>query len=261
MFHHGRAARAPLFQRHPHRRRDDLDQISIVHRGRFKVPGKVRLAILFVGVTTLQGCLRRRTAKWGQECPHSSRCEPLVDSRKFPPCSRSDCLGFFIRCGESSNNCSAKMKIACCILLIVPSILLASCSRSGEAKTRKEQEAEFASAFGFSPPPTITTINYSDLSNRGVMDGAYGLWLSFSFDQASFDKIVLGGFKKGQMSVDPTDSGSGSPAWWPKTVAPGTVIFSRSQDDTPANEGFQFREYLWHDSASGLVFFHKSYWD
>ena len=153
------------------------------------------------------------------------------------------------------------MKIAYGIILLVAAIFLVSCSGSSEAKTRKEQEVEFTNAFGFSPPPTITTINYSDLYNRGVMDGAYGQWLSFSFDQATFDKIILGGYKKEQNSIFPSDTESASPAWWPKTIPTGTIIFSRSQDDTPDNEGFQFREYLWHDSTSGLVFFHKSYWD
>lgn len=153
------------------------------------------------------------------------------------------------------------MKIVYALAVTVAAIFMVSCSGSSEAETRKEQEAEFAKVFGFSPPTTITTINYADLCNRGVMDCAYGQWLSFSFDQASFDRIILGGYKKEQTGVFPSDSGSGSPAWWPKTIPTGTVIFSKSQDDTPDNEGFQFQEYLWHDGASGLVFFHKSYWD
>lgn len=151
------------------------------------------------------------------------------------------------------------MKIAYSILLIIAATFTVSCSSSREAKTRKEQEAEFTNAFGFSPTAAITTINYADLSNRGVMDGAYGQWLSFSFEQTSFDKIILGGYK--EQRSDDIPNNSASPAWWPKTIPKGAVIYSRSQDDTPANEGFQFREYVWHDSASGLVFFHKIYWD
>ena len=153
------------------------------------------------------------------------------------------------------------MKTAYGIILIVAAILMVSCSGSSEANTRKEQQAEFTNAFGFSPPPTITTINHSELYNRGVMDGTDGQWLSFSFDQAAFDKIILRGYKKDQDSSFPSDTGSASPAWWPKTIPAGTIVFSRSQDDTPDNEGFQFQEYLWHDCASGLVFFHKSCWD
>ena len=152
-----------------------------------------------------------------------------------------------------------KMKIASALLVTIAAIFMVSCSGSSEAKTRKEQESEFTKAFGFSPPTTITTINYADLYNRGVMDGAYGQWLSFSFEQASFDRIILGGYKAEQYSDIP--NGGASPAWWPKTIPKGTVIFSRSQDDTPTDEGFQFREYIWHDSASGFVFFHKNYWD
>ena len=161
------------------------------------------------------------------------------------------------RC-HTSSFCKV-MKIAASNLLVLTTACMLSCSGSSKAKTRTEQEVEFTNAFGFPPPATITTINYADLSNRGVMDGAYGQWLSFTFDQASFDKIILGGYKE-ERNGD-IRNGSSSPAWWPKTIPMGAVIFSRSQDDTPVNEGFQFREYFWHDSASGLVFFHKSCWD
>lgn len=152
-----------------------------------------------------------------------------------------------------------QMKIASGILLVTTVVFLGACSGSSEAKSRKEQEMEFAKAFGFSPPTTIASINYADLYNRGVMDGAYGQWLSFSYEQVSFDQIIRGGYKKQQNSDIPNSSAS--PAWWPKTIPTSAVIFTRSQDDTPADEGFQFREYLWYDSSSGLVFFHKNYWD
>lgn len=116
-----------------------------------------------------------------------------------------------------------KMKIAYATLVTIAAIFMLSCSGSSEAKTREEQDAEFAKAFGFAPPTTITTINYADLYNRGVLDGAYGQWMSFSFDQASFDKIILGGYKQEQYSDVP--NGSASPAWWPKTISSSTVIF------------------------------------
>jgi hypothetical protein len=150
------------------------------------------------------------------------------------------------------------MKITSALVLTIAALFMVSCSGSGEAKTRKEQEAEFNNAFGFHPPPTITTINYTDLSNRGVMDGAYDQWLSFTFDQASFDKIIQGRHKDVQ-SIDIPDGNA--PAWWPKAIPSGTALFFRSQKDTSTNEGFQFQEYVWHDSTSGLVFFYKSYWD
>jgi hypothetical protein len=151
------------------------------------------------------------------------------------------------------------MKINSALFLTIAALLMVSCSGSSEAKTRKDQEVEFNNAFGFHPPATITTINYTDLSNRGVMDGSYDQWMSFTFEQASFDKIIQGKYKQVQNIALPNSSAS--PAWWPKTNPSGTAVFSRSQDDTSTNEGFQFEEYIWHDSASGLVFFHKSYWD
>jgi hypothetical protein len=35
----------------------------------------------------------------------------------------------------------------------------------------------------------------------------------------------------------------------------------RSEKDTPEDEGIQLKEYLWHDRASGFVFFHNYYSD
>src|SRR5689334_22975062 len=118
------------------------------------------------------------------------------------------------------------MKITSALLLIMAALFMVSCSSSSEAKTRKEQEAEFNDAFGFYPPPTITTINYADAYNRGVMDGAYDQWLSFTFEQASFDKIIQGKHKEVQ-NIGILDGGA-SPAWWPTTIPNGTVVFSRS---------------------------------
>ena len=151
------------------------------------------------------------------------------------------------------------MKIASVFLLIMATLSMVACSDSNDAKSRKEQEAGFIKAFGFAPPAAISTIDCSDAYTRGVMDGAAAQWLSFTFHQASFEKIISKGYKEDRNGDVPT--GGASPAWWPGTVPYGTVIFSRSQDDTPANEGFQFWEYIWHDSASGLVFYCASYWD
>jgi hypothetical protein len=136
---------------------------------------------------------------------------------------------------------------------------MVSCSGSSEAKTRTQQEAEFTNAFGFSPPATITTITYSDFYMRGFVDCSYDEWMSFSFDQASFDQIILGRSKNKPHSD--LLEGRATPAWWPKAIPNSTVMFTRSQDDAPANEGFYFRESIWHDRASGLVFYHKNYWD
>lgn len=155
----------------------------------------------------------------------------------------------------------SQMKIIPAWLATAAALATVACSGSREAKTRKEQEVEFTKAFGFPPASTIQTIRYFDRYQRVAMDGAYGQWLAFSFDQASFDRILLAGYKKEHGSITTGDRDAGAPSWWPKTIPASTVVFSRSQDDTPDDEGFQFREHLWHDPASGLVFFHKSHWD
>jgi len=152
-----------------------------------------------------------------------------------------------------------EMKIVYRLLAITAAAFLWSCAGSDEAKTRREQELEFTKAFGFSPSSSITTIRQSDLYRRGLLDGGAAEWLSFTFEQATFDKIIQTGYNQGQNASD-TQS-STAPSWWPSKIPQGVVVYSRSQDDTPEDEGFQFREYIWHDITSGFVYFHKSYWD
>lgn len=137
--------------------------------------------------------------------------------------------------------------------------MLASCSGSGEATTRKEQEQEFTNAFGFAPPSAIASIEYADAYSRGVMDGAYGQWMAFTYDAGTFGIIVAGGYEPDSQSSLP--GSASAPAWWPKALPGGTSTYTRDQDDTPVNEGFSFRENIWHDAGSGKVYFHKIYWD
>ena len=151
------------------------------------------------------------------------------------------------------------MKSIFILLLTVITGILTSCSGSSEAKTRKEQEAEFKNAFGFSPPLTIVSIEYFDRYNRGVMDGGYGQWMSFTYNEESYRKIVANGYVSAGSTSFP--NGDAAPDWWPEAVTSDSSLFSRSHDDTPVDEGFSFREYLWYDESEGKVFFHKSYWD
>ncbi|MCB1100000.1 MAG: hypothetical protein KDN22_30830 [Verrucomicrobiae bacterium] len=136
---------------------------------------------------------------------------------------------------------------------------LVSCSGSSEATTRKDQEIEFTRAFGLSPSASITQIAYSDLYNRGVMDGAYGQWMRFTFEKETFEKIVGNGYS---MAMHPSlGNKEVSPAWWPKSIAPRATVYTRTHEDTPENEGFSFDEILWHDSVAGFVYYHKLHWD
>ena len=151
------------------------------------------------------------------------------------------------------------MKIPYGLLAIAVGALLTSCAGSDEAESREEQEREFTKAFGFPPSSSITTIRQSDLYRRGLLDGGAAEWLSFTFEQATFDKIIDTGYNQEQNGSAPQSTTS--PSWWPSTIPQDVVVYSRSQDDTPEDEGFQFEEYIWHDVTSGLVYFHKSYWD
>ena len=149
------------------------------------------------------------------------------------------------------------MKIARTLLITAAAIILTSCSRSTSAKTRNEKEAEFKNTFGFSPTSAIVSIEYADLYNREVMDGAYEQWISFTYDAETYRKILGSGYKSTGSESFPT--GDYFPAWWPKSVV--ATFFTRGHEDTPEAEDFSFRECLWYDESAGQVFYNKSYWN
>ena len=151
------------------------------------------------------------------------------------------------------------MKFLKALLLLAFLQLLSACSGSGEATTRKEQEAEFKLAFGFPAPASIVEINYADLSNRGVVDSAYAQWFKFTYDAKVFERIVATGFTPATF-IFQADSDA-APPWWASVMPANTTEYSRTHEDTPSVEGFSFREKLWHDESTGHVYFHKSYWD
>jgi hypothetical protein len=148
------------------------------------------------------------------------------------------------------------MKIGTTLLLAVFATVLASCSKTSKADTRKEQEAGFERTLGFEPPASITSINYTSRYIRELTDGSSVVWMSFTYDQTTFQKIVEGGYSTSTSSTVPDSNAS--PAWWRK---PGgnVTIYSRTQDNTPADEGFSFEEYLWHDESAGMIFLYKFY--
>lgn len=130
------------------------------------------------------------------------------------------------------------------------------CSKT--ATTRVDQEAEFKELFGIVPSAAVVKIRYHDSS--GI--GGYIRWMSFTYDAATYDAVLKkGGYKLSEVSMGGSAESSGAPAWWPKAHPPQPTLYSRSQDDTPENEGYQFEEFLWHDSSSGIVYLSKAYWD
>ncbi|MEK7951937.1 hypothetical protein [Luteolibacter soli] len=148
------------------------------------------------------------------------------------------------------------MKAGTIILTSLFAAVLASCSKTSKADTRKEQEAGFERTFGFDPRASITSINYTSHYTRELTDGTTAVWLGFTYDQITFQKIVGGGYSTSTSTTVPDIKPS--PAWWRKPPA-NVTIYSRTQEDTPADEGFSFEEYLWHDESAGMVFLYKSY--
>lgn len=115
----------------------------------------------------------------------------------------------------------------------------------------------FEELFGFAPPDEVSEIKYREVSNRHLMNGAWGRWISFTYSPQVFSNIVQQpGFKREQSDKVPT--AGADPVWWPASN-PSKTIYTRDQEHTPQNEGFFFREYIWSDTNSNLIFYHKFY--
>ena len=169
--------------------------------------------------------------------------------------------GIFVKSFEldASKTKRSSMKISNLVPMTVFAICVASCSGGSKATTREQKESEFKDAFGFFPPSAIVSIEYSDRYNRGLMDGAYGQWMSFTYDEEAYRRILGSGYN--QINPSSLPISDASPVWWPKKIPGGSSVFSINQDDTTEDEGFSFKSYLWHDESTGQVFFQKSYWD
>ncbi|MES2475407.1 MAG: hypothetical protein V4640_06480 [Verrucomicrobiota bacterium] len=123
----------------------------------------------------------------------------------------------------------------------------------------RKPEVEFQDIFGLAAPETVTDIRYHETSSYF---GGWTRWISFTCDAATYNEVLKkGGYKPSRFHMAGDGNTSSAPAWWPKTDPPQSVVYDRDQDDTPEQEGFQFREFMWHDPSSGLVYFSKSYWD
>jgi len=146
--------------------------------------------------------------------------------------------------------------------LTILALLAISCTKSSEAVTRQDQEKMFGELLGFAPPKAVTEIKYRDVYNRHLMDGAWGRWMGFTYSEEVFSKIVKGqGYRKRDAFHFADLDSAAAPEWWPKVDQSKVTIYWRSDKDTQASEGYSFQEYVWHDTNSNFVYFHKRYWD
>ncbi|MGV3660837.1 MAG: hypothetical protein ACO1TE_11655 [Prosthecobacter sp.] len=129
---------------------------------------------------------------------------------------------------------------------------LPGCTKSGEAKTRTEQEEAFQANFGFTPPASVTEIQYADHYARGVVDGDYEQWMRFTFMADVFDQIVKkNGYQRNGTST--MVSGPNKPEWWPQDHA--------SQYVREGKDAASYLAHLWHDEKTGFVYWHQTWTD
>src|SRR5688572_11369418 len=151
---------------------------------------------------------------------------------------------------------------ALCLPFALLALLAVSCSKTTEAVTRPEQEKMFRELFGFAPPTSITEIKYTDTYNRQAMNGGWGRWMRFTYDEEVFSKILKAeGCKQRDEGQALSLESPAAPEWVPKVDQRQVTIYLRSDKDTKEVEGFSFEEYLWRDTNSNFVYFHKRYWD
>jgi hypothetical protein len=146
--------------------------------------------------------------------------------------------------------------------LAICTLLVASCSKSTEAVSRQDQEKVFDELFGFEPPKPVTEIKYKGAYNRFLMNGGWGRWMRFTYNADVFSKILKDqGYKQRDELHFVALESDAAPQWWPKVDQSKITIYLRSNKDTKQSEGYSFDEYLWHDTNSNFVYFHKRYWN
>jgi hypothetical protein len=151
-----------------------------------------------------------------------------------------------------------------CVGLVtaILALIIVSCSKSTETMARKDQEKMFTALLGIEPTETVAEIKYKDVYNRYLMGGSWGRWMSFTFDENVFSEILNDeGWKQRDELRILTIESDAAPKWWPKVDQTKTIIYLRSDKDTPQSEGYSFEEYLWRDTNSNCVYFHRRYWN
>lgn len=142
-----------------------------------------------------------------------------------------------------------------------------SCSDSDEATTREAQEREFVSAFGVAPTAAVGEIKAADAYSRGMVDGSYRQWMRFDYTPEVWSRLTAEvrnyqpRIPESEVFFPPeaAEAPEGTPSWF---VGSGKSVVAwryRDHEGTPENEGFSFREWLWHDGAQ--IYFQKDYWD
>lgn len=140
--------------------------------------------------------------------------------------------------------------------------LAVSCSKSTEAVTRPKQEEMFRELFGFEPPSSVAEIKYQDVYDRQLMNGSWGRWMRFTYREDVLAKILEDRRykKRDELRMVPLESPA-APAWWPKVDQSKVTIYLRTDQDDKDSRGYSFEEYLWRDTNSNFVYFHKRYWN
>jgi len=142
-------------------------------------------------------------------------------------------------------------------------MIVSACSRTVEARTRREQEMYFRNIFDFDAPSAIAEIKYMDVYQRNLMDSVYAQWMRCSYNEEVFQRLLKErGYVPRRSNVFYLDLGGPvMPKWWPDVDESKLAIFVRESDRATNPDQTSFREFLWHDEKTNHMYFHRRYGD
>ncbi len=118
------------------------------------------------------------------------------------------------------------------------------------------------SAFGFQPPKSVAEIKYKDVYNRYLMNSGWGRWMCFTYDKDVFSSILKSqNYKQRDELHFLAVESDAAPKWWPNVDQSRVTIYLRSDKNGKKSQTYSFEEYLWYDTNSNVVYFHRRYWN
>ncbi len=128
------------------------------------------------------------------------------------------------------------LSFAICALLAV------SCSNSKEADSRQDQEKMFRELFGFEPPKAVSEIKYKDVYNRHLMNGGWGRWMSFTYTEEVFSKILKElGYKQREELHFVDLKSDAAPIWWPNFDQSKITLYLRGHKTRKSPRDIHFK--------------------
>lgn len=142
-------------------------------------------------------------------------------------------------------------------------ILSTGCVRVDEPTERAKLDENFKEEFGFFPSVEVTDIKCKTLR----VGDTWRTWLSFSYHQATWDRITR--FRFATLDVSGTNISrwpserlnKNAPEWWP--VVAEAAVARLLYIDAPAGSNGSTSSaysYLWFNAETKTIYWHRTVW-